>query len=462
MGTLTADATTRALVVGLAGATLTRSEQAWIERYEPAGVILFARNVGAGESFSSLMASLRSCLKPDAEIVADHEGGPVSVLARVAGRPPAPWAMGVVDDPDLTRRVHAATGGRLRDLGVDRVLGPCCDVVTVSRNLMIGSRAFGADADRVARHARAAVEGLRETGVSCCLKHWPGHGATAEDTHQTVVTEVGPRLESPFTAAFDAGADAVMLGHLPWTAQGPPASLDPLAAASLRASRPGLGLWSDDLTMAAVRPTLIERTGHDPGGAGLIDPGDLPRSWLEAAVAGGSDRFLIRGIPWGAFPIEDGPGPELDAGLGVPFGSTSAPDESWTEVRHRCGGREPVTGSLVWLDGSPGHRWGSLTVNDVRRAGWEGAIVPLGAEQPSTSSPLLLVTSQIPLEDHDLLRLKEWVSLQTGTGALLPVILLGHPSLRDDVSNVLRNCQITACGFDVTTEELTARFEYSG
>ena len=82
-------------------------------------------------------------LVTDLEIVADHEGGPVSQLSFAVGRPPAAWALGVLDDPDLTRRVFVETGRRCRQLGIDRLLAPCADVLTEVHNPVIGSRAFG-------------------------------------------------------------------------------------------------------------------------------------------------------------------------------------------------------------------------------------------------------------------------------------------------------------------------------
>jgi beta-N-acetylhexosaminidase len=146
----------RHLVVGLAGAELSDAERGWLAHYQPAGVILFSRNCFTYSQLSSLCVDLRE-LVPGLEIMADHEGGPVSQLARAVGRPPVPWALGVLDDVGLTARVHAETGRRLQAAGITRILAPVVDVLTVAENPVIGARAFGARESLVTRHTVAAV-----------------------------------------------------------------------------------------------------------------------------------------------------------------------------------------------------------------------------------------------------------------------------------------------------------------
>ncbi len=457
MAAVTSESIGRALVVGLAGPLLSARERAWIERYQPAGIILFARNVTGREPLISLIASLRECLEPGAEIVADHEGGPVSVLEGAIGRPPAPWAMGVVDDLELTRRVHAETGVRLRDLGIDRVLGPCCDVASATRNRIIGSRAFGAEAELVARHAAAAVLGLRESGVKCCLKHWPGHGGTVADTHLSAVTEAGPSWQEPFVAAGDAGADAIMMGHLPFADGGPPASLDAGLLADWHRDQPQMQLWSDDLTMAGVRPTLVRRTGDDPGGAGMINPEVIPYSWLETAAVSGCERLLLRGVPWQALPVSstsavsgEGPVPGLKPDV-LP------PAVAWEDVRRRCSANVTTRGRLVWLEGSPGHRWGSLSLADIQHSGWHGVVETIDQDVSHLPPDLLLVTSQDPLSGDMMQQLLAWKSLWPQPHRAPRIFVMGHPSLAADVSNCICPSEICFQCFDVTAHELSVR-----
>jgi len=94
------------------------------------------------------------------------------------------------------------------------------DVNTAQDNPVIGTRAFGADAQMVSRHAAAAVAGLHAAGVAACAKHFPGHGSTREDSHDVMATVPGGlrtlwlRDLPPFQAAIAAGVQGVMTGHL--------------------------------------------------------------------------------------------------------------------------------------------------------------------------------------------------------------------------------------------------------
>lgn len=428
----------RHLVVGLAGPQLHPAERAWLVRRRPAGVILFARNVTDPPQLESLCRELHA-LVPGLEIVADHEGGPISVLAAAAGRPPAAATLGLLDDPDLTRRVHAATARGLVACGLDRVLAPVADVLTEPRNPVIGVRAFGRDAALVARHVGAAVSGLREGGLAVCLKHWPGHGGTTADSHLGAAVAAGAESAAPFAAGLEAGADAVMVAHVQQTGAGLPASLDPATAAAARALAGGgtLDLYADDITMGALRIPLAARGVAVPAGEGLIEPAQLTAAWCAALLDGGCDRLLVRGIPWGAFP-DDEPGPPLPASVPPAVGAaTSQP--AWDEAHRLLARRLPDRwlagpGRLVWLDRTAGDRWGPL-------AGGEGpvglppalaaACAGPGAAGQAAGAGRLLITSHRPLE-----RAQE-ASWAARTAARGIAVAVGHPALEADLEALL-------------------------
>ncbi|MGR7001182.1 glycoside hydrolase family 3 N-terminal domain-containing protein [Yinghuangia aomiensis] len=100
-----------------------------------------------------------------------------------AGSWPGNLALGVVDDPGLTRDVATGLGRDLARCGITFNWGPDADVNSNADNPVIGVRSFGADPELVARHTVAYVEGLQATGVAACVKHFPGHGDTAVDSH---------------------------------------------------------------------------------------------------------------------------------------------------------------------------------------------------------------------------------------------------------------------------------------
>ncbi|MDL4818120.1 glycoside hydrolase family 3 protein [Actinomadura opuntiae] len=207
------------------------------------GVTLFALigNVPSPESLAALTARMRKAGDPFVTI--DEEGGDVTRLGGHATGSPYPGnaALGAVDDPELTRRIYRSLGAELAEVGVNLNFAPSVDVNTADDNPVIGTRSFGSDPELVARHAAAAVTGTQEAGVAACAKHFPGHGATVEDSHLGVpivdadLALLDRRELVPFRAAIAAGTRAVMTGHLnlPAITGGVPATLSPAAITGL-------------------------------------------------------------------------------------------------------------------------------------------------------------------------------------------------------------------------------------
>jgi len=457
----------RRLVVGLAGPRLTSAERAWLDTYRPAGVILYRRNVRDGARTKRLCAELHDLLPRGAEIMADHEGGPVSVLDAVAGRPPAPWLLGRLDDPELTRRVMEDAAARARAVGVDRLLAPCMDVLTAPDNPIIGARSFAASAERVARHVAAAVRGITGAGLGCCLKHWPGHGGTVVDTHLAAAGRVRDDDPAALRAGLEAGADAVMLGHLRRPGDDLPASVCPDAVAELQAASGQARLFSDDLTMGALRGPLGETAGVSPAGDGLCEPADLPRAWFEAAARGGCDLLFSRGIPWSAWPLdgarpEDLPSigadvdPPVDAAIAAP-----ARPASWDTALERAAAPclDPQRGDLLLWRASSGHRWGGLSAADVRAAGWTGGLSDLAdgsATDPAGGCVQVLVASHAPLRDADLDVATPRLAARLGPSGVC--VALGHPSLAGTVAGLLPRDWRVEAGFDLDGATLAGFF----
>lgn len=215
------------------------------------GVCLFDGNL----PFGPLVASIRD-VAPKALVAIDEEGGEVTRLHASAGSPVLGHAaLGVLDDPALTRDTAAAIGTQLHDLGVDLDFGPVADVNSNPLNPVIGTRSFGASVGLVSRHVRAFVEGLQSTGVGACAKHFPGHGDTVEDSHLgTPTVDRAPDL-APFAAAAAAGAVAVMTSHIVVASidADMPATLSPGVLKLLRSSLGFDGIVvTDALDMAGV------------------------------------------------------------------------------------------------------------------------------------------------------------------------------------------------------------------
>ncbi|NUS55171.1 MAG: glycoside hydrolase family 3 protein [Streptomycetaceae bacterium] len=185
-----------------------------------AGYCLFGYNISTPEQLADLTAELRAA-RPDVLLSLDEEGGDVTRLYHRTGSPyPGNAALGAVGDFGLTRRIYQAIGQDLRAAGVNLNLAPTVDVNVATDNPIIGTRSFGADPVLVAAHAAAAVVGLQSTGVAACAKHFPGHGATVDDSHLGLPTVdiaeavLRSRELPPFATATAADAKSIMTAHI--------------------------------------------------------------------------------------------------------------------------------------------------------------------------------------------------------------------------------------------------------
>src|SRR5699024_2205271 len=155
-----------------------------------ASVILFGHNTPdaatAGRLARAVHERAEHCV-----VALDEEGGDVTRLQAATGSSlPTAWALGAADDIELTRDAGEALVDLLAACALDLDLAPVLDVTTDSAKPVIGTRAFGDDPDRVAHHAKAFATGLAEAGLGTCAKHFPGHGATATDSHTAL-----PRID---------------------------------------------------------------------------------------------------------------------------------------------------------------------------------------------------------------------------------------------------------------------------
>ncbi|WP_433132017.1 glycoside hydrolase family 3 protein [Micromonospora sp. CA-240977] len=226
----------------------------WVCRWLGEGlgsVVLFARNVVDPEQVATLTATLRA-ERPDVIVAIDEEAGDVTRLESAQGSSrPGNFALGVVDDPELTEAVARDLGIELAAAGVTLNYAPDADVNSNPANPVIGVRSFGADPALVARHTAAWVSGLQAGGVAACAKHFPGHGDTRVDSHHDLprITADRHRLDTcelvPFRAAVAAGVQAVMTGHLLVPA------LDPQLPATL-SQRILSGLLRDEMGFSGV------------------------------------------------------------------------------------------------------------------------------------------------------------------------------------------------------------------
>jgi beta-N-acetylhexosaminidase len=153
-------------------------------------------------------------------IAADQEGGQLIGLGDGTTPFAGNMALGAAGDPALAERAWRAMGLELRALGVTVDYSPVCDLATNPANPAIGIRSFGDDPGAVGELVAAAVRGLQSAGVAAALKHFPGIGDVAADSHHELPLLAADRGElhsrelAPFRAGIDAGARIVMSAHL--------------------------------------------------------------------------------------------------------------------------------------------------------------------------------------------------------------------------------------------------------
>ena len=157
--------------------------------------------------------------RPQLLTAVDQEGGPVVRLGhgcQMTGN----MALGAIGDPAAAEQAGRLIGEELSAVGLNYDAAPVVDVNVNPQNPVIGLRSFSDDPALVAQLGTALMAGIRSTGVISTLKHFPGHGDTATDSHIGL-----PRIEKgldelkrfeliPFQACIDAGAEAIMTAHI--------------------------------------------------------------------------------------------------------------------------------------------------------------------------------------------------------------------------------------------------------
>jgi len=283
------------------GTALDRELSAELGAIRPGGYILYARNCTTPEGTRALTDALRS-LHGDGDasplIAVDQEGGRV-VRQRLGVEPiPPAMALAATGDPALVHAVGHRVAHDLRRIGCSIDLAPVLDLASQPRSTVIGTRAFGDDPHHVSRFAAAFADGLRAGGVLPVFKHFPGHGATALDSHEVlpVVDACEELLRArdllPFSLSLRR-AEAVMTAHVVVRSLDParPATLSPRILGEILRGDCAFGgvCFSDAMGMAAIaRNQRVEDAVVDAIAAGvdmvIIDEGPARARACVAAL----------------------------------------------------------------------------------------------------------------------------------------------------------------------------------
>jgi len=262
------------VIFGLSGPILTPDERAFFAEVEPAGFILFRRNVEDRAQVRALTDSLRDLSgRPDLPILIDQEGGPVARL----GPPEWPAFPAGPVFADLYRRAPMtaiqamrangqALGLMLAEVGVTVNCAPLLDVARADTTPAITNRAYGDEPMQVAALGRAMLEGLALGGVVGVVKHMPGHGRATVDTHYHLPTVTGSAeaLEDDFRPFRTLSHAAMgMTSHIVFESwdRDRPATLSPVVIAEVIRGAIGFEglLMTDDIDMKALSGTAGEK-----------------------------------------------------------------------------------------------------------------------------------------------------------------------------------------------------------
>jgi beta-N-acetylhexosaminidase len=280
------------LIIDIAGLTLTKADRQRLKHPLVGGLILFSRNWQDRAQLTALCADIKK-LRRDLLICVDHEGGRVQRFKTDGFTHLPPMrALGEMWMNDAMQATHAATacgyvlGAELRACGVDLSFTPVLDL-DYGESSVIGDRAFTRDPRVVSLLAKSLMQGLLQSGMANCGKHFPGHGFVKADSHIDIPVD---KRSLKAILADDAApyrwlnnvTTSVMPAHVIYPkVDARPAGFSTKWLNDILRGQMGFGgaIFSDDLSMAGAR---------------RIDGRDV--SYTEAAVTAlnaGCDMVLL-------------------------------------------------------------------------------------------------------------------------------------------------------------------------
>ena len=250
------------LIIGFDGTKLSSSLRSLLTRIQPAGVILFARNIANAQQTHRLLKDGQSCVSTPLFTCVDMEGGRVDRFRNLIGSAPSAADVFATADRKLFRRHGKIIGEACRTLGFNTDFAPIVDLALPASQKVMSSRAVSCDPRKVVAYAREFLAGLSSAGVIGAGKHFPGLGEANLDTHHEL-----PRVNKSFKnlwaedihpyRAMRRELPMVLVGHANYpsvTRNGKPASLSKKLITDILRRKIGYRglIASDDLEMGGV------------------------------------------------------------------------------------------------------------------------------------------------------------------------------------------------------------------
>jgi beta-N-acetylhexosaminidase len=250
------------LIVGFDGTEMTPRVSSLLARVQPAGVILFARNIQSPEQTWRLLRECQKCVATPLFTCVDLEGGAVDRFRDALGATPSAADVFATGDRELYRKHGEIIGTNCRALGFNVDFAPVLDLAFEASQTVMGSRAVSSDPLDATTYAREFLAGLRDANVLGCGKHFPGLGEGKLDSHHEL-----PVIENPLKQLWTEDLlpyrtlrrklPLVMVSHAAYpqlTRDRTPASLSSVWITDILRKRIGYRnlIVSDDLEMGGV------------------------------------------------------------------------------------------------------------------------------------------------------------------------------------------------------------------
>lgn len=288
---------------------LTQMENAIREifaKYPVGGIVQFAADLYSPEQITAYNALLQRAAEIPLFLGIDEEGGTVARLANHSAfdlpQYQSAGAVGASGNPEDALEMGQTIGAYLGEYGFNMDFAPVADVNTNPNNPVIGNRAFSSHCNVAGQMAKAMAEGLEEQGIVPVFKHFPGHGDTAQDSHEEVayshktLEELQACEFIPFSGLTEN--QCVMVGHIALpevTGDMTPATLSSEIVTGLLREKLGFRglILTDSMVMEAITDNYSSAEASllalEAGCQIILQPADFPSAFagvVEAVEAG--------------------------------------------------------------------------------------------------------------------------------------------------------------------------------
>jgi len=186
------------LIIGFDGTEMSPRLASLLKKIQPAGVILFARNITGAAQTHALLRECQKCVATPLFTCVDLEGGTVDRFRNVIGPAPSPAEVFATGSRALFRKHGRVIGENCRALGFNVNFAPVLDLAFEASRAVMKSRTVSDDPKQVVAYAREFLRGLADAGVLGCGKHFPGLGEATLDTHHEL-----PSVEKPLRKLWE-------------------------------------------------------------------------------------------------------------------------------------------------------------------------------------------------------------------------------------------------------------------